>query len=161
MNLSQFQLTRPLRGATPLQGPRGTARKISTHTPLAGRDFVAVENSKRMRDFNSHAPCGARHFNGRSTSDVRRFQLTRPLRGATGLKIILRPSKTISTHTPLAGRDRITPLHMEIIRLFQLTRPLRGATTQTGEVRRVVKNFNSHAPCGARHLRLFFLGCSR
>ena len=78
-----FQLTRPLRGATahqllPLRGLR-----ISTHTPLAGRD----------------------HFDGRSAGDVCRFQLTRPLRGATIDAIFVAVENSISTHTPLAGRD--------------------------------------------------------
>ena len=54
------------------------------------------------------------------------FQLTRPLRGVTYAAGVVKGTITISTHTPLAGRDngwceKFTP--------------------------RI--DFNSHAPCGA------------
>ena len=76
-----FQLTRPLWGVTlrlliacaiqristhtPLVGrDRGLltlppAQKISTHTPLVGRDRGVVSLLPPLEDFNSHAPCGA------------------------------------------------------------------------------------------------------
>ena len=55
------------------------------------------------------------------------FQLTRPLRGATRAGIHAAGIKSISTHTPLAGRD---------------------ARVQCSQ--REDEDFNSHAPCGAR-----------
>ena len=147
----QFQLTRPLRGAT-LQGrPAQIDRDISTHTPLAGRDLVACSMTGSIADFNSHAPCGARpvlrrrqqhirHFNSHAPCGARLlavnadrravpFQLTRPLRGATRGLALIRMMEEISTHTPLAGRDKIGA----------------GRVTNRG-------NFNSHAPCGARQI---------
>ena len=101
------------------------------------------------RDFNSHAPCGARHQHRLSerqplpfqlprplrgstrlmkkSVDPRTFQLTRPLRGATERFLRNTIFTEISTHTPLAGRDHfITPILVNN------------------------SNFNSHAPCGAR-----------
>ena len=56
------------------------------------------------------------------------FQPTRPLRGATLYPLALYLCNVISTHAPLAGRDKISLLGLEYLRLFQPTRPLRGAT---------------------------------
>ena len=56
----KFLLTRPLRGATL---PRPISMKcsvISTHTPLAGRDFEKRAAEIVKNNFYSHAPCGAR-----------------------------------------------------------------------------------------------------
>ena len=81
--LLRFLLTRPSRGATMLfsglrhsqchfysHAPRGARRgpengqpqkkKISTHTPLAGRDETRMEIWKQNWHFYSHAPRGAR-----------------------------------------------------------------------------------------------------
>ena len=59
------------------------ARRISTHTPLAGRDD--------------------------STADIHQgreqFLLTRPLRDVTATITAACLVDSISTHTPLAGRD--------------------------------------------------------
>ncbi len=57
--------------------------------------------------FYSHAPCGARQRWVDYNVAAEAFLLTRPLRGATVIAIskILIPD--ISTHTPLAGRDKI------------------------------------------------------
>ena len=103
---------------------------ISTHTPHAGRDRRVRGNVEFKADFNSHAPCGARLLRRRGDHVASRFQLTRPMRGAT---------------------VEITAVYP--IPKFQLTRPMRGAT----RVLRILEPgscyFNSHAPCGAR-LRL-------
>ncbi len=58
-------------------------RDISTHTPLAGRDFVTRKECDGTTE----------------------FQLTRPLRGVTLPGDTFDVSCAISTHTPLAGRD--------------------------------------------------------
>ena len=108
----------------------GIVRKqnISTHTPLAGRDEIGYIGLISIFNFYSHAPRGARLMR-RSvvTLDVE-FLLTRPSRGATkpritvnvyqlnfyshaprGARPVLNRSLcgrfSISTHTPLAGRD--------------------------------------------------------
>ena len=56
---------------------------ISTHAPLAGRDF--------RRQSELCALC--------------QFQPTRPLRGATAVRAVRVKRAIISTHAPLAGRD--------------------------------------------------------
>ena len=58
--LSQFQLTRPMRGATQRSFCRYALRLfISTHTPHAGRNYGRTAPERHYRHFNSHAPCGA------------------------------------------------------------------------------------------------------
>ena len=57
--------------------------KISTHAPLAGRDLLAQT----------------------CLTHCRKFQPTRPLRGATQKARIALSAQCISTHAPLAGRD--------------------------------------------------------
>ena len=129
MRNPQFQLTRPLRGAT-----------LTKVFPLC-----------LPPHFNSHAPCGARQMSQRVATDLLAFQLTRPLRGATcehyadfgrvqisthtplagrdpPFRGAILKTSPISTHTPLAGRDRLVCAWYYADWAFQLTRPLRGAT---------------------------------
>ena len=104
---------------------------ISTHTPLAGRDNELNPMLYDFQNFYSHAPRGARqmapsscgsryHFYSHAPRGARRYRrtaknrengflLTRPSRGATRSLPSRRPGLMISTHTPLAGRDRLAP----------------------------------------------------
>ena len=100
---------------------------ISTHTPHAGRDSRRPARFRGRSHFNSHAPCGARRNLPTDSNQVPRFQLTRPMRGATSASAAKELEKIISTHTPHAGRDTITAI-----------------------VSPPCLYFNSHAPCGAR-----------
>ena len=101
-----FQPTRPLRGATPHVLQVSGVGCISTHAPLAGRDF--------WRQSELCALC--------------QFQPTRPLRGATHVRKPPFISMAISTHAPLAGRDGHVSFYQSPWSEFQPTRPLRGAT---------------------------------
>ena len=103
---------------------------FNPRAPCGARRFTARAQPD-FQDFNPRAPCGARPVGcfpaGRSPD---RFQPTRPLRGATDftgwavyLKLHFNPrapcgarpgarrfktrSLHISTHAPLAGRDRV------------------------------------------------------
>ena len=188
--LFEFQLTRPMRGAT--QNLSLFFRRhisISTHTPHAGRN-IRLPNPPRISslfqltrpmrgatygilvsslifsfNFNSHAPCGAQHSFG---SKIETF------------------SSNISTHTPHAGRNPSRPAIdiSDCVNFnshapcgaqrnsamypsngtlsFQLTRPMRGATRAVICQRRItVVHFNSHAPCGAQHVfRLWLEECA-
>ena len=123
-----FQPTRPLRGATDSRIREFLFTGISTHAPLAGRDWNVIrvkphydisthaplagrdplppqpQNTNR-KNFNPRAPCGARPICGMSYFPTPGFQPTRPLRGATEYM-----SRFV---------NRVK---------FQPTRPLRGAT---------------------------------
>jgi len=81
---------------------------ISTHTPLVGRDRGArCAYYVRMRNFNSHAPCGARHIEAQNGEAICDFNSHAPcgarLKFMRGM--VLRVA--ISTHTPLVGRDAL------------------------------------------------------
>ena len=124
---------------------------ISTHTPLARRDQLALDRVGDAFDISTHTPHA-----GRDVVDPC-YHLV---------------NFCISTHTPHAGRDVCL---VEIISLFAyfyshapcgarliysklilafveflLTRPMRGATPLTSEQIVQKLNFYSHAPCGAR-----------
>ena len=122
-----FQPTRPLRGATILHREPRVGRNISTHAPLAGRDLASPSPRRTATDFNPRAPCGARRTPRAAHSPQNGFQPTRPLRGATFFAGATPVYSDISTHAPLAGRDR-----------------------QLGYGPRRTKYFNPRAPCGAR-----------
>ena len=87
----------------------GRAVHISIHAPHTGRD----ENEKVQMD------------------SPKKFQSTRPIRGATQAK-----------------SDRIAAEQ------FQSTRPIRGATDGTHRLEQKVKDFNPRAPYGARQVRI-------
>ncbi len=57
---------------------------ISTHTPHAGRNADSNILTSLEVDFNSHAPCGAQPGFRAGKDLYIKFQLTRPMRGATG-----------------------------------------------------------------------------
>ena len=79
-----FQSTHPLRGATKKATQVQPARRISIHAPLAGRDERGLPTDRAgSKDFNPRAPCGARRQRKGTAACARKFQSTRPLRGAT------------------------------------------------------------------------------
>ena len=57
---SQFQSTRPLRGATAGARLCAAGAGISIHAPLAGRDDRTDDTHQQDDHFNPRAPCGAR-----------------------------------------------------------------------------------------------------
>ena len=98
------------------------------------------------------------------------------MRGATFTELLELTSAAISTHTPHAGRDDLHRPGTHHQLGFLLPRPMRGATSmrrsgdgirristhtphagrdqRLGGVRRGLGDFYSHAPCGARHIRI-------
>ena len=91
----RFLLTRLLRGATTKRKNVLWCGRISTHTPLARRDFTSPVLFPVSAYFYSHASCEARHADA-----------------VDKMKVLF-----ISTHTPLVRRDFCsilylsTPLH--------------------------------------------------
>ena len=104
---------------------------ISTHAPLAGRDFWGRLHRGCLTNFNPRAPCGARpapHFGGVFS---KKFQPTRPLRGATNLSCgLCGKNKNFNPRAPCGARPT----------------PTRSQCCRNG-------NFNPRAPCGARQAR--------
>ena len=124
---SQFQSTRPLRGATGRRLIAGSVDCISIHAPLAGRDGLGT--------------C--------SPGSISQFQSTRPLRGATSLRAASQLRSHISIHAPLAGRDAVPPVCTGPLGYFNPRAPCgaRLAREVAGDRR---ADFNPRAPCGAR-----------
>ena len=85
---------------------------ISTHTPLAGRDWVTVTVFWSMEYFYSHAPRGAR-LNAEEAWSLVRISTHTPLAGRDCAINRRLNGVRISTHTPLAGRDEY---HLEAYR---------------------------------------------
>ena len=198
-----FQSTRPVRGATSTSTRCSTnAKGISIHAPRAGRDERAAQCCRSPRYFNPRAPCGARrvdcltyiqhqNFNPRAPCGARlcdyldaeadyKFQSTRPVRGATGLKRSDFANYHISIHAPRAGRDnrrwtrtailpyfnprapcgaRLSDRLVAVLAIrFQSTRPVRGATDFYWPVFANI-GISIHAPRAGRDLnfRLYYL----
>ena len=112
------------------QRQRASAKKsvISTHAPLAGRDLAALVGEIKGK----------------------KFQPTRPLRGATF--IFLGQFYAGLNFNPRApcGARLMSAISSCLNLQFQPTRPLRGATQTVSFRRSGYKYFNPRAPCGAR-----------
>ena len=121
-----FLLTRPSRDVTYSLSDAGNPTGISTHTPLAGRDFIHIL---------------------RPLPDIR-FLLTRPSRDVTGLYMETSSFLLISTHTPLAGRDRALTAHWRSPYISTHT-PLAGRDDQTHSPRNHVV-ISTHTPLAGR-----------
>ena len=101
-------------------------RVISTHSPRVGRTLLQQHKLHIVADFNSLAPCGA-NLRRRSLRPLpRSFQLTRPVWGEPYNEDEIRAIGQISTHSPRVGR-----------------------TAHSSSSARLLRNFNSLAPCGA------------
>ena len=81
---------------------------ISTHTPHAGCDIGSFRRNFVIFYFNSHTPCGVRHY----------------------VFILLCLHKYFNSHTPCGVRPNATS-ESDGLGEFQLTHPMRGATRQT------------------------------
>jgi len=124
----KFQSTRPARGATCVISRSLFVLPVSIHAPRAGRDRGRKTWMGGLSGFNPRAPRGARPHTFRLPSTSRRFQSTRPARGATLVRRHECHYIRVSIHAPRAGRDGSYPHSTRSFLRFQSTRPARGAT---------------------------------
>ena len=119
-----------------------------------GRDFLFVEGygNENPGAFQSTRPLRGATCLGVTRAHYIKFQPTRPLRGATGDLCIYRQIYYISTHAPLAGRDRSSSRAVRTITHFNPRAPC-GARRHTLSGSTRANNFNPRAPCGARPRR--------
>ena len=124
---SQFQFTRPVRGATRRNRRGCHGLPVSIHAPRAGRDSAGVAAPGSHSLVSIHAP--------RAGRDIRRLA---PMCG-----------RSVSIHAPRAGRDESTGAFTLPAKSFNSRAPC-GARLQPvcGVCR--IDSFNSRAPCGAR-----------
>ncbi len=144
---------------------------VSIHAPRAGRDISHAIIRHTIPGFNPRAPRGARPLLGQATTGSRRFQSTRPARGATIYSSILWQIRQVSIHAPRAGRDvghieaalytcgfnpraprGARPYAVDndtCVWVFQSTRPARGATLISAHARRG-RRVSIHAPRAGR-----------
>ena len=148
-----FQSTRPSRGETIFKALSHQGRRISIHSPLAGRDLgnrlaqvvaFLFQSTRPSRGETKRFPCSSsinhkfqstRPSRGETRARLiqiripKEFQSTRPSRGETEYYGCVKDSPNISIHSPLAGRD-----------IF------------SASVAMTYGNFNPLAPRGARRL---------
>ena len=89
-----------------------------------------------------------------------KFQSTRPMRGATGIVLVLRPRHKVSIHAPHAGRDRRTHPSHPVDGSFNPRAPC-GARPPFSHLSAIVDSFNPRAPCGARPFSLLIFHLMR
>ena len=78
---------------------------VSTHTPLAGRDYTD-KAFRIIENVSTHTPLAGRDALHPYLPERREaFLLTRPLRDVTRIVWNAITIPPVSTHTPLAGRD--------------------------------------------------------
>ena len=122
--------------------------RISTHTPLAGRDSHLSCSLLHYRYFYSHAPRGARQELADLVTERIQFLLTRPSRGATCRLNHLVRLYPISTHTPLAGRDKIRLTKWPRRKISTHT-PLAGRDNTANDAKSTV-SISTHTPLAGR-----------
>ena len=127
---------------------------ISTHTPREGRDNIGVTTSQQML-ISTHTPREGRD-GGLEYCVIcpRKFQLTRPARGATIWLLLNSQNPKFQLTRPARGATINNRYEGTVSLEFQLTRPARGATKKIITVSINADNFNSHAPRGARPCEL-------
>ena len=124
-----FLLAGPREAQLGMDGKAILNTYISTHTPLRAQPALRRLHPE-VQNFYSHASCEARPGDCSVTVPPDQFLLTRLLRGATISGKRYNLIKRISTHTPLARRDRL--FHDLLLQFL---------------------TFYSHASCEARHQR--------
>ena len=107
---------------------RKVQKNISIHAPRVGRDPVRPSFTMTQADFNPRAPCGARPYLGVPDWDIKKFQSTRPVWGATAGGHEQRRLYAFQSTRPVWGATTAFSGKNVAMRIFQSTRPVWGAT---------------------------------
>ena len=134
-----FQSTRPVRGATYPFRPAGNVRSISIHAPRAGRDGGNLGHLGFHPDFNPRAPCGARQGLSAQVKELKEFQSTRPVRGATEDSLVIRVhGLNFNPRAPCGARQqKYTKLLYTLLRQKAILRQFHAK-------RRLLKRFSTY-----------------
>ena len=143
---SEFQPTRPLRGATKTNQNKVAKSTISTHAPLAGRDDHESFYQNPWFEFQPTRPLrGATLFD--AVKGVRElFQPTRPLRGATFPNISSNLNQSdFNPRAPCGARQQKCTNHYAH---FCDNRQISDAFAQNAACQGILLLFDAGKPCG-------------
>ena len=96
---------------------------ISIHAPRGGSDSSVGIPEEASTDFNPRSPWGERLQVFQVTSDIRIFQSTLPVGGATGFTMSVSVSAYISIHAPRGGSDGVYASYYHTHRHFNPRSP--------------------------------------
>ena len=103
-----FQFTHPVWGATGLTLVVISNGVVSIHAPRVGCDLKRILVSLTRVCFNSRTPCGVRPTIALHSSEIRMFQFTHPVWGATPCGTCYACQSNVSIHAPRVGCDKAT-----------------------------------------------------
>ena len=148
--ITTFLLTRPSRGATIAKvRMQKKGEDFYSHAPRGAR-LQFLYHLLRSTHFYSHAPRGARRLFVYAFIASLKFLLTRPSRGATVLKREPFISVSISTHTPLAGRDLCGHVYRSRSPISISTHTPLAGRDLCGHVYRSRSPISTHTPLAGR-----------
>ena len=149
-----------MRGATLKFDVHSFEYEISTHAPLAGRDWESVGETVGKADFNPRAPCGARRLPTAERLSRRYFNPRAPCGARPGSSVRKQDVHDFNPRAPCGARQASNGLFVAST-LFQPTRPLRGATIAGARLVRVIPVFQPTRPLrGATSAASAFFACS-
>ena len=152
-NPGAFQPTRPLRGATLTCYPVHRFHGISTHAPLAGRDWSRAPSGLAYY-ISTHAPLAGRDLVAQHVAlRLPRFQPTRPLRGATVMISDRSPYYYYFNPRAPCGARLFWSAAFFRLCYFNPRAPC-GARPGLAELYDRHHHFNPRAPCGARRRKI-------
>ena len=170
---TQFQSTRPVRGATSRSRNQAAPISISIHAPRAGRDWVTTVFRARVaefqstrpvrgatpasvvghgdrKDFNPRAPCGARRPQGKQ--GIQGPEDFNP-RAPCGARLVLAWCWACDGHfnprAPCGARLAVAEKAIGALKI-SIHAPRAGRDVVVVPKRVSLKHFNPRAPCGAR-----------
>ena len=135
-----------MRGATQSGGNWISMSSVfNPHSPCGERPGNISGWGMISTIFNPHSPCGERHGNGYRQTQIRGFQSTLPMRGATVCRVaILVQSWIFQSTLPMRGATLVdSTLCNQVI--FQSTLPMRGATPSVWSISTTIR-FSIHTP---------------
>ena len=145
----RFQLTRPVRGEPQVYQQLAHLYIISTHSPRAGRTSQLSCHNRKHDHFNSLAPCGANLSLVNTLRAILPFQLTRPMRGEPNCNIRDLKLRSISTHSPHAGRTACFAPSTSSRWDFNSLAPC-GANLDVANLGSITVNISTHSPRAGR-----------
>ena len=146
-----FQSTHPVWGATTFGLiPFLPAANFNPRTPCGVRHTTILPSSRCFANFNPRTPCGVRHLVGVIALELREFQSTHPVWGATTVGTAWPHTPWhFNPRTPCGVRPKTAGWYLRASE-FQSTHPVWGATSRTSGLLSYRTYFNPRTPCGVR-----------